>query len=97
MEQLSRIPRLAVLGVLDLQPTFRFVLAVTPRGVFGDDALEVLPAYLRKQVPAVSLDVLSVKDGARLLGHDRAQELPPLDKWYPSHVFTVNDQYSESD
>jgi hypothetical protein len=43
--------------------------------VFGDDALEVLPAYLRKELAAIAVDMLRVEDRARALGHNRAREL----------------------
>ena len=80
LEQLRPIPRLAVFGILDLRPARRFVFAVAPGAVLGDDALEVLSAYLRKQLTAVAVDVLGVQDHARMPGHDRAQKLFPLNE-----------------
>ena len=48
----------ALSAVLCVPP--RFVLAVTPCTVLGDNALNVLPAHLSKKLAAAALDVGSI-------------------------------------
>ena len=69
---------------------------VTPRAVLGDDALEVLPAHLHKQVAAYPVDVLGVEDRTQPWGRPRAGASFARPAVAPSRL-AVHDQHVESD
>src|SRR5262249_54418638 len=65
LEQLVPVPRLAIVGGLDLYPLPGFVDAVLTPPMLRDDALQVLLADEVEELAAASFEVLSIEHRSR--------------------------------